>query len=263
MYIYYDLEYSGNNDIKHITIIASNGTGKELGNIYLTYNRYERVAIIHELFVNVQYRNNGIGSLLLEAAISYIQNAFTYWPIDIIAKAPRQQSPLDRFLFRYGFNKNNLTHNYELREAREHNLLLRINEMKTNDSSNVLHIIESSNRIYCVINNLVIYTAVAQQYRRFKLKEDLENAKYDIIVDFDCRKPTALINETIMLLGVEKILRHIEARGMASEFNCEKIIVSHGVDKQLSDNILFKDILYPMGYKYNVEEKGFMLKLWK
>lgn len=262
MYIYYDLEYLGNSDSTHITIIASNGTGKELGNIYFTYNKYERVAIIHELFVNVQYRNNGIGYLLLEAAISYIQNAFNDEPIDIIVNAPRQQSPLDRFLFRYGFDKNNQTHNYELKEAREHKLLLRIDEMMTRDSSRDLHIIESLGRVYCVINNLVIYTAVTQRYKIFQLKEDLKDDKYNIIVDFDCRKPTYLINEKMMLLGVDKILRHIEAKGMASEFNCEKIIVSHGVDKQLSDNILFKDILYPMGYKYNVEEKGFVLKLW-
>lgn len=261
MYIYYNFQKFGDNE--HIDIIASNGTGKELGHIHFIHQISKKIVFISNILVREEYRNNGIGSLLIEAVIEYVQKIIGYKSIDIFSAAERLPSPIDRLFFKYGFIKNNQTYNYELKDARNHELSLRINEIPSNDKNGIMRIIESPHRIYCVTNNIVTYTASVHIYRRFRIDKDLEYDIYDFIVDFDCRKQTFFTSEKIMLLSVERILKHIEAKQMASKFNCEKIIVSHGVDKKLSNNILFKDILYPMGYKYNIEEKGFVLKLWK
>lgn len=245
----------------YIKIAASNGSGRIVGLLTASHFKKENTVLLGEFYVLEGFVNYGYGQALLQSLINYLERNIwqSYGDEYTVACGPfiDVRGARGYLLDKYGFEPNNrrgLGYRF-VRDSRGKHEIYKIKGFECDRNFfNEYGVLVNNRKILSTLYRHIVYSA---DYITFQeIKEGLNTRELFIdSIDPTFQSPFSEIDQINSFL---KIIQTAELLCLKGDGDLKKVIISTGPTKKLLEDITYKDILYPLGYRYKVFEKGFV-----
>lgn len=253
----------------YIEIAASNGSGRIVGLLTASHYKKENTILLEEFYVLDGYKDYGYGQALLQSLINYLERNIwhSYGYEYTIECGPffEIKGVREYLLDKYDFKPNN-RRGFNARFVRDSRIrgnhkIYKIKGFEyRNDFFNEYGVLTTDNKILSTLYHHIIYSTSYTIFRELRGDDVFKKELFIDLIDPTFKSPFSEIDQ---INGFLRIIQTAELLCLKEDGDLKQIIIFAGPTKKLFRDITYKDILYPLGYRYKIRERGFVKILWQ
>ena len=263
--------YRNGGNLEHFNVFATNGSGKVIATLYAYLDHKNNIMWISNINVLKDYRDMGYGKALIQKILNFCSREIrTYrlfqdeYNLEVRMSIADNNEVCKHLAERFHF---------EPEERSQFGVTVYINRnvedfwynikgFKSRDNKDGL-LTYRDDMIYCTYIDKLLFSAS----KSFCKIEDDNNQLCDVLYLYDFYDLRRLyrdetwpeeFSEDIYTSSLERLINYCEI--IAKEHSCKMVYIPTGTSKKIG-NVLLKDILYPLGYKYKNYFHGFIKEI--